>query len=281
MGRYWAYRLAPLDPLIVGQAAPPYHIQDQSTTQTAAPRWLPWNARPPKSPDVVILAVKWRGMARVRDWLAQHAVKSLVISLMNGMGQEEALPSATLAAGITTAAVLRQDTRDVRGIAIHGLGETILPDREDWRMDALKAWSRSYDGNWRWTDHQAMLTRRWIKLVQNSIINPLSALADCPNGDLPNHPLWRLASPLGHEAEAVAEAIGIHLPRDLSEYARTLTEQTRDNLSSMLQDVRAGLDTEISAINGYIARTAKIHGMSAPTHEALTHLVQSLSSGRP
>lgn len=277
MGRYWAYRLTSLDPLIVGQAAPPYQVREQSSTRTAHPRWLDWDAHPLNSPDIVLLAVKWRGMARVQSWLAQHAAESLVISLINGMGQEEALPAANLAVGTTTAAVVRLDTSDIRGITINGSGETILPDRNDWRMHALKTMSRAHDWNWTWTDDQTMLTRRWVKLVQNSIINPLSALADCPNGDLPNHPVWQLAAPLMQEARATAESVQVHLPRDLSDQVQALTAETRNNLSSMLQDVRAGLETEISAINGYIALVAKKRRVSAPTHEALTHLIQSLS----
>ncbi len=276
MGRYWAHRLAPLDPLIIGQAAPPYQVQDQSRVVTAEPRWQPWDAEPPRTPDIVLLAVKWRGMARVQAWLSRHARGSLVISLMNGMGQEDVLHDAHLAVGTTTAAVLRLDTPTLRGITINGSGETILPIRQDWRMDALESLSRTHGWNWTWVDDQAMLTRRWLKLVQNSIINPLSALADCPNGDLPNHPLWGLADPLIREAKTTAESVGVKLPQDLSDQVRILTEQTRDNLSSMLQDIREGLETEISAINGYIARTAAKRGVSAPTHEALTHLIKSL-----
>ncbi len=281
MGRYWAYRLASLNPLIVGQAAPPYQVQEQSSTRIAHPRWQNWDTEPQNSPNIVLLAVKWRGMARVQSWIAQHAAESLVISLMNGMGQEDALPVANLAAGTTTAAVVRLDTPGRRHITINGSGETILPDRNDWRMDALKAQSRAQGWNWTWTDDQTMLTRRWVKLVQNSIINPLSALADCPNGDLPNHPLWQLASPLMQEARTAAESVHVHLPPDLSDQVRTLTAVTRNNLSSMLQDVRAELETEISAINGYIVRVAKQQGVSAPTHEALTHLIQSLRVRNP
>jgi len=42
----------------------------------------------------------------------------------------------------------------------------------------------------------------------------------------------------------------------------------------MLQDLRAGRETEIETINGAIARAAEQHGVAAPLNLTLTRLVR-------
>lgn len=274
MARYWAWRLSKLHPLIVGQIAPPYRIRQDHRSLTISPPYYPWERTPDETPDVVLVATKWRQMPQVVDWLARHAAESLVVVLMNGMGQEEALADLKKIVpvmGTTTAAVTRIDT-DMPSIIVQSDGHTILPIVDDPRQKALAG------PEWGWTFEEKSATdwRRWKKLVLNSVINPLTALANIPNGILPDHPLWRLAAPLVTEADRVAQLHGITLGDDLLNEIRKLCEATQHNWSSMAQDVQAGLFPEIEAINGYVVRQAKIYGISCPTHEALTQLIKRL-----
>jgi 2-dehydropantoate 2-reductase len=43
----------------------------------------------------------------------------------------------------------------------------------------------------------------------------------------------------------------------------------------MLQDVLRGRETEIEAINGYVVRQGKKHGIASPVNEALHGMVKS------
>ncbi|PSR22942.1 MAG: ketopantoate reductase [Sulfobacillus acidophilus] len=282
MARYLAYHLDAIHPWIIGRVSPPYQIMELGRShQVVQPAYWGWDTLPPHPPDIVLLAVKWRGLSTAQRWIAQHAPQSVVISFMNGMGQEEILhelPHVVLAMGITTTAITRQDD-NIPTIRIVSRGSTVVPHVADARLDVLKTYGNQYHWGWQWVTPGRMQNLRWQKLVQNSIINPLTVLANCPNGELIRHPLWQLAQPLTDEASPVARAEGTAIPSDMLARVARLLEDTRDNWSSMAQDVHAGLPTEIDAINGYIVSHARRHHLLVPTHEALTVLVSKLGQG--
>ena len=278
MARFWAARLALLNPWVVGQSPPPYRIVDGHDTRLIQPRHYHWHDAPDEPPDVVLLSIKWRRMPTAHDWIARHAPHSLVLCLMNGMGQEDVLadiPGITLALGTTTAAATRDD-RSAPAIYVRSLGRTLLPSTKDPREAVLQHASLTSNWGWEWVQPHEMAALRWQKLIQNSIINPLTALADCPNGALPEHPLWGAAPTLIEEAQQVARAMGIVVPEDMLDRVATLLAATSNNLSSTVQDVRSGLVTEVEAINGYIVRQARQAGLTAPTHQALVTLLTAL-----
>lgn len=279
MARYWADQLRLFNPWIVGHMPPPYQLIDpRQERRHINPRYLSWQDVPTTTPDIVILAIKWRRMDWARRWITNYAPESLVVCLMNGMGQEEALSSlhhATLAIGTTTAAVTRQDDEGL-AILVRSQGTTILPVTEDPRENTLREVLHKAHSNWTWVNANEMQALRWQKLTQNSVINPLTALADCFNGELTRHPLWGLAPKLVQEARVVTESLGLNIPQNMLERVESLLYQTGNNLSSMLQDVRAGLPTEIEAINGYIAREAARRDLATPTHDAIAQLITAL-----
>ena len=53
---------------------------------------------------------------------------------------------------------------------------------------------------------------------------------------------------------------------------------TGKNKNSMLQDVQAGRPTEISYLNGYVARWAEEQGRSAPVNALLQTLIKAKES---
>jgi 2-dehydropantoate 2-reductase len=279
MGRYWAYRLRAVHPWVIGTVPPPYEIFDGHTKVVLVPRYYPWHESPPAAPDVVLLAVKWRQLQTAADWIRRHAADSILVSLMNGMGQEEALrplDHAILLCGATTAAATRDD-REAHTIRVQSHGLTFVPAiPEHEGVQALATLSQAHHWAWAWVSTADILQRRWVKLLQNSVINPLTALADCPNGEVIRHPIWRLATPLLTEGMQVAARQHVPLPDDLFSSIVTLAENTAANLSSMLQDVRAGEITEIEAINGYLVRTADAAQIPVPTHRAIVHLIHGL-----
>ncbi|KAH7308176.1 ketopantoate reductase PanE/ApbA C terminal-domain-containing protein [Stachybotrys elegans] len=133
------------------------------------------------------------------------------------------------------------------------------------------------------------------KLVVNSIINPLTAILRCKNGELfttENEAARKIMDLLLQEAsgvlqalvwhESTSEALGLTPEQETtmdeapsggatsvreSLWARFTVEQlrdmlyavgykVRDNTSSMLQDVNAGRSTEIRDFNGWLVETA-------------------------
>ncbi|KIX15710.1 hypothetical protein X474_02545 [Dethiosulfatarculus sandiegensis] len=62
----------------------------------------------------------------------------------------------------------------------------------------------------------------------------------------------------------------------MAEAVKEVARKTKDNLSSMLQDLANNKRTEVEIINGVKESQARRLGMSAPVNRWLTQLVLSL-----
>ena len=119
----------------------------------------------------------------------------------------------------------------------------------------------------------------WEKTAINAGINPLTAILNVPNGKLLEKRESReLLRDLVVEAAKVASIEGYRFSRSLVEAAEETCEQTAENISSMLQDVRAGRMTEIDAISGEIIRRAEAAALPVPRTRVILQLIRSLES---
>ncbi len=118
----------------------------------------------------------------------------------------------------------------------------------------------------------------WGKLVINSAINPLTALLRIKNGDLLERPTARtLMINLARETAAVAYSLHIPLPFDSPiSGVEGVVQQTAENYSSMLQDVRRGAPTEIDAICGAITQAGEQADVPTPLNEMMWQLIKAL-----
>ena len=119
----------------------------------------------------------------------------------------------------------------------------------------------------------------WGKLIINAAINPLTALLRVKNGDLlTNQPARALMGQLASEAAKVAEALAVALPfLDPERAVEEVVQSTAENISSMLQDVLRGAQTEVDAINGAVVRMGGQKGVPSPVNRAICLLVKALS----
>ena len=68
---------------------------------------------------------------------------------------------------------------------------------------------------------------------------------------------------------------GIHTsPENLLFYVHQVIESTAENISSMLQDIRAQRRTEIDYITGFLLKRARAHGLAVPENARLFELVK-------
>ncbi|KAL8392396.1 hypothetical protein RB595_002548 [Gaeumannomyces hyphopodioides] len=123
------------------------------------------------------------------------------------------------------------------------------------------------------------------KLVVNATLNPLTAVFGCPNRDVFATPtrlglLRLLIAETGPVVRALLGSGGDDDDDDefsderLLAGALLVAENTGGNVSSMLQDARAGRETEIDYINGYIASRAARLGLPAPRNAALVAMLK-------
>jgi len=122
------------------------------------------------------------------------------------------------------------------------------------------------------------------KLAVNSILNPLTAILDNRNGSiLYNFALSRTMRLMLAETSLIIRSLpelrGIpnvpnrFSPERLETLVVSVANQTKDNISSMLADVRTGRQTEIEYINGYIVRRGEEMGIKAVVNYAMMQTV--------
>src|SRR6202035_5168360 len=120
----------------------------------------------------------------------------------------------------------------------------------------------------------------WVKLLCNSALNAISALAHARYGQImENAAAKQLMQQVVDEVLAVAEANRIVLP-GISDResgmaaAMEIATQMAGALSSTAQDLDRGRPTEIDALNGYISRRGAELGVPVPLNHALFTLVK-------
>jgi 2-dehydropantoate 2-reductase len=120
----------------------------------------------------------------------------------------------------------------------------------------------------------------WVKLLCNSALNAISALAHARYGQImENAGARQLMQQIVDEVFAVAEANSVVLPgisdrKSGMAAAMEIATQMAGALSSTAQDLARGRPTEIDALNGYVARRGAELGVSVPINRALFALVK-------
>lgn len=133
------------------------------------------------------------------------------------------------------------------------------------------------------TNRRELRQAQLLKLVVNAIINPLTVIFNCKNGQLIDEPprvtlMKLLATETGTVVRALLQAsrqdITCFSDDKLVDLVMTVAEKTGQNTSSMLQDIQAGRQTEVDYINGYLTTQAKRLGLPCPNNTALTEMVK-------
>lgn len=126
-----------------------------------------------------------------------------------------------------------------------------------------------------WSD--AINKPLWEKLAINCVINPLTALNQCLNGDLAQEKYTSTIEQLIDEVCAVAKTKDINLStEELSGSVNKVISATANNHSSMQQDIAQQRKTEIEYITGYLLAQAKIHKITAPANQALYEKIKTI-----
>ncbi|MDG5758401.1 ketopantoate reductase family protein [Natronococcus sp. A-GB1] len=231
--------------------------------------------------DLAIVAVKSYDTRRAAETLSTGAFDA-VLSLQNGMGNEEVLAETlgepVLAGTASYGAVLREPGV----VECTGVGEIVLGDRRgggstvaDRTADAFR--SAGLEA----TASESMPCRLWEKLAVNAAINPVTALTATENAAVLEEPAADLARGAARETARVARAEGVGLSnREALAATERVVAETAANTSSMRQDVLAERRTEIDAINGYVLERAAECGLEAPTNRMLAALVRTWERGR-
>ena len=206
----------------------------------------------------------------------QFPAEGSVLTLQNGLGNVETLcakvGSARVLAGVTCEAATLVSEGRVKHVAagITSLGSwTSCPVKQT--VDVLQKAGFEVEV----TDAPGQ--KIWEKVAVSAAVNPLTALLGVSNGKLLELKEPRqLMRDIVVETAKVAATEGYRFNYSLLEKAEEICRQTAENLSSMLQDVRAGKRTEIDAISGEILRRAQVASLPTPRTRVVWQLIKGL-----
>jgi 2-dehydropantoate 2-reductase len=194
----------------------------------------------------------------------------VVLLLVNGLGLAEQLaaewPQLDIYCGTTTEGAYSLGAQHVRHA---GRGNTRIGKEGLSRPPAwFEQWPRAID-DCVWDAH--IQSALWSKLAVNCIINPLTAVHGCRNGELGRRrDLAAHVTLLCDEVASICRAAGFaDIAQQLPSTVATVIAATADNRSSMLQDVECGRRTEIDFITGYLLHVADQLDIAAPHNRAL------------
>lgn len=211
---------------------------------------------------------------------------SIVISVQNGIGNEEAIAGVVgkerTAGGMAIfgAALVEPGQVEVTVYASECLFGTINGDEEKAKKLAAVVNASGIPA----LPTDDIIRDKWMKAFYNIALNALSAILRVPYGALGEREETKaVMRAMLREAFEIAMAKGIKLKfKSGEEYFDYLLEKqlppTAQHRSSMLQDIEQGKRTEIDYLNGAIVKFGRQLGIAAPVNETIVNLVKALES---
>ena len=125
--------------------------------------------------------------------------------------------------------------------------------------------------------HENIAKKQWLKLAINCVINPITAIYNCNNGDINSAKYTDIITAVINEIITLAQAKNIQLSfQSIKESVMLVAKKTAFNCSSMRSDVLAKRQTENEQINGYIHQLGKQQGITTPMNTQLWQQVKKL-----
>ena len=215
----------------------------------------------------------------VRPFAGQLNPATPIVSLQNGLGNEEAIKASLggtvpLVMGITNEVSLAVGHGRSRRL---GVGTTVVGTAGASTATVRAVQQLIERGGLECSIAYDIRPHQWGKLLANAAINPISALTEAKNGFVTTDPdAAELARSVALEAAAVARALRVNLPfGDAWEYVRAVVAASADGRNSMTIDLAAHLKTEIDYVNGAIVAAGRRLGIATPYNEALLRLVHA------
>ena len=258
-------------------------IDEKDHTEITHPK-ATCNAEDVGVADLVIVFVKSTQTDQaIKENIALFGEDTLVLTLQNGLGNEEGLLKHIPAKNIIMGTTQKTASTLAPGHVRHngGVYSYIGPlegdiDKAKPIADALNAAgfvTEVYDSK----NVQKMI---WDKLMVNASGNAVSALMQVSNDTMLNNPYaWDCLVCILNEAVSVANAAGFAFEADAYlERIKKLFTSSPNHKSSMTQDRENRRMTEVDKINGAIVKKARELGMEAPYNRLVVNMVHVMEA---
>jgi 2-dehydropantoate 2-reductase len=243
-------------------------VEGPDETISAQPRVV---TRTPTGQDLIFVLTKSHSIEGI-----QFPPEAPIVTLQNGLSSIDTLcsmmGSARILAGVTSEGATLLGEGRVRHAA---RGVTSVGSWTSCSTKAVEEALQKADFDVEITEAPGQ--KMWEKTAVSSAILPLTDLLNVTNGQLLElREARQLMRDIVVEATKVAGTEGYRFNYSLVERAEELCRQTADNVSSMLQDVRAAKKTEIDSICGEILKRALFASLPTPRTRVIWQLVKGL-----
>jgi len=229
--------------------------------------------------DLVILATKNHHLAEaIRLMKSSVGPDTTILSLLNGIESEQLLASEfgqekvlySFAVGLNSTHTGNTITYTAEGRIVFGEKDNAISERimalKDLFEKALIAYVVPED----------IQLQLWNKFMLNTTYNTISSLIYATYADFDQPSVLDLARLICREVQMVAAKEGVLLPDSLIEQNhRIVCSLGSEGKTSMCQDMEAGRRTENQWFCGTVIKLGEKHGVSTPTCQALSLLVQA------
>ena len=222
--------------------------------------------------DVVLLCVKSADTEAAGRAMAPHLKPdATVLCLQNGVDNAERLQATIRQVAVPAAVYVATEMAGPGHVKHKGRGDLIIGP-----SPASESVAKQFsDAAIPTTVSENVLGELWVKLILNCAYNALSAVAELPYG-----PMLKvqgvtdvMESAIG-ECVAVARALNIPIPANISDTVFALAGTMPEQYSSTAQDLARGKPTEIDYLNGYVVRKGAELAIPTPTNRALQVMVK-------
>lgn len=219
--------------------------------------------------DRLIVCTKaYDALPAVRQLGDRLSTGTALLLMQNGMGSQDAIAAAYPQLSVYAASSTEGAYRPGPNSVVHaGRGITRIGRLQGCETDWVSLFQA---GGFACEPAEPIRWHLANKLRVNALINPLTVLYDCRNGELLERPDSLAAMQrLGAEADAALAAAGYRFADSAFDQAAEVASRTAANVSSMLQDARAGRQLELEAITGYLLALADRAGVPVNEHRAV------------
>ena len=199
----------------------------------------------PGEADLIIFSVKAYQTEEAKKIVMREYTGEPVITFQNGVGIVELLKPLDVLPGVITHGA----TLVSPGVVLHaGYGDTYIGEIHGERSERVVKIAENFtEAGLRTEAVCDIMKRRWHKAGVNAIINSLTSILRVKNGAIiESENLRNIARCMASEINATLRERGIY--EDVYTLAMDVAKKTRENKSSMLQDIENGKKTEVDYI---------------------------------
>ena len=235
--------------------------------------------------DLIIIATKDDGLnAAIKNIKKFISEDTIIISVLNGIHSEAEIAEVYGWKNILISFYIGNSCiREGRNITQDGNYEFFIGDKDNKNKDIVEKLSNFFNevGIKHKVSSQIM-ERYWKKFMVNVGLNQLCAANNLTFKELKQNPeLIEEMNELISEVKLLAEKEGINNPQKLyDDTIRFLIEDFEDATPSMLQDIRAGRETEVDIFAGEIIRLGNKHNIKTPANEKIYGEIKKIETNR-